>query len=93
VSDDRKSELLRTLDGKGAFEDLMAMHAHYAEISSRADQLRTKLQNATILESQLTQTKRDSADLELKLQEDHKNEEAAINNATAKVDRRYLGTL
>jgi uncharacterized protein YydD (DUF2326 family) len=86
VSDDRKSELLRTLDGKGAFEDLMAMHAQYAEISSRADQLRTKLQNATILESQLTQTKRDSADLELKLQEDHKNEEAAINNATAKVD-------
>lgn len=54
--DDRKSELLKTLDGKGAFEDLMTMHAQYAEISSRADQLRTKLQNATILESQLTKT-------------------------------------
>jgi len=87
TSDDRKSALLKTLDGKGAFEDLMAMHAQYADVSSRADQLRTKLQNATILESQLTQTKRDSADLELKLQEDHKNQEAAINNATAKVDR------
>jgi uncharacterized protein YydD (DUF2326 family) len=86
-SDDRKSALLRTLDGKGAFEDLMAMHAQYAEISSRADQLRTKLQNATIIESQLTQTKRDSADLELKLQEDHKIHETEINNATGKVDR------
>ena len=39
TSDDRKSALLKTLDGKGAFEDLMAMHAQYADVSSRADQL------------------------------------------------------
>jgi uncharacterized protein YydD (DUF2326 family) len=39
-ADDRKSEILVILDGKGAFEDLMAMHEEFAANSNRADPLK-----------------------------------------------------
>lgn len=84
--DGRKAQLLKTLDGKGAFEDLMAIHEEFAAAANRADILRGKLQNANILENSRAQTKRDSADLEIKLQEDHARNENAIKNATVKVD-------
>jgi uncharacterized protein YydD (DUF2326 family) len=86
TADAQKSEILRILDGKGAFEDLMAMHEEFATNSNRADGLRTKLQNANILENKVAQTKRDSADLEIRLQEDHKRSENTIKYATVKVD-------
>jgi uncharacterized protein YydD (DUF2326 family) len=85
-ADVQKSQILVLLDGKGAFEDLMAMHEEFATTSNRADALRTKLQNANILENKVAQTKRDSADLEIRLQEDHKRSENAIKYATVKVD-------
>jgi uncharacterized protein YydD (DUF2326 family) len=77
-ADQRKAELLTTLDGKGAFEDLMAMHEEFAAATNRAEILRTKLQNANILENKTAQTKRDSADLEIRLQQDHERNENAI---------------
>ena len=49
--------------------------------------MREKLKNASILENNVAQQRRDSADLEIKLQEDHKTNEAAIKSATVKVDR------
>ena len=85
-ADQRKAELLATLDGKGAFEDLMAMHEEFAAATNRAEILRTKLQNANILENKTAQTKRDSADLEIRLQQDHARNENAIKYATVKVD-------
>ena len=85
-ADNRKSEILRILDGRGAFEDLMAIHEEFATTTSRAETLRNKLQNANILENKVAQTKRDSADLEIKLQEDLKLHESAITYATVKVD-------
>jgi len=85
-ADARKSAILVVLDGKGAFEDLMSMHEEFAKTSNRADALRTKLQNANILENKVAQTKRDSADLEMRLQEDHRHSENAIKYATVKVD-------
>jgi len=86
MADNRKSEILLILDGRGAFEDLMAMHEEFAANSNRADTLRTKLQNANILENKVAQTKRDNADLEIRLQEDHRRSENAIKYATVKVD-------
>jgi uncharacterized protein YydD (DUF2326 family) len=85
--DGRKAELLKTLDGKGAFEDLMAIHKEFAANANRAEILRDKLRNANILENSRAQTKRDSAELEIKLQEDHAQNENAIKSATVKVDR------
>ena len=85
-ADNRKSQILRILDGRGAFEDLMAIHDEFATTTSRAETLRNKLQNANILENKVAQTKRDSADLEIKLQEDLKLHESAITYATVKVD-------
>jgi uncharacterized protein YydD (DUF2326 family) len=85
-ADQRKAELLTTLDGKGAFEDLMAIHEEFAAAMNRAEILRTKLQNANILENKTAQTKRDGADLEIRLQEDYERNENAIKYATVKVD-------
>jgi len=86
-ADERKSEILRVLDGKGAFEDLMVIHEEFATTTSRAETLRSKLQNANILENKVAQTKRDSADLEIRLQDDLKRSENAIKYATVKVDQ------
>ncbi|MBD2746117.1 DUF2326 domain-containing protein [Microvirga sp. BT688] len=86
AADEKKSGLLKILDGKGAFEDLVHMREDLAVLTSRAETLRTKLQNANILENNLAQQKRESADLELSLQEDHKRNENAIKDATVKVD-------
>jgi uncharacterized protein YydD (DUF2326 family) len=85
-ADRRKAELLTTLDGRGAFEDLMAIHEEFAATTNRGEILRTKLQNANILENKTAQTKRDSADLEIRLQQDHERNENAIKYATVKVD-------
>jgi uncharacterized protein YydD (DUF2326 family) len=84
--DQQKAGLLATLDGKGAFEDLMAIHEEFATATNRAEILRTKLQNANILENKTAQTKRDSADLEIRLQQDYQRNENAIKYATVKVD-------
>lgn len=85
-ADQRKAALLATLDGKGAFEDLMAIHEEFATATNRAEILRTKLQNANILENKTAQTKRDSAELEIRLQQDYERNENAIKYATVKVD-------
>jgi len=85
--DQRKSQLLKILDGKGAFEDLIRLHEELATFTSRAETLRMKLQNANILENNVAQQKLEAADLQLRLQEDYKKNEPAIKNATVKVDQ------
>jgi uncharacterized protein YydD (DUF2326 family) len=87
AADSESAALLRMLEGKGAFEDLKVLNADFATLQSRADVLRDKLKNASLLENQVLQGKRESAELEIRLQEDHKAEEASINAATARVDR------
>lgn len=84
--DVRKSKLLKTLDGKGAFEDLMYLHEELAKLTSRAEMLTGQLQNANIIENNTAQQKRESAELEIKLQEDHASHEGSIKSATVKVD-------
>jgi uncharacterized protein YydD (DUF2326 family) len=86
VCDGRKSKLLKTLEGKGAFEDLMHLHEELARATSHAETLASQLQNASILENNVAQQKRESADLEIRLQEDHAAHEDSIKAATVKVD-------
>lgn len=87
AKDARKSELVKLLEGKGAYDALMKLHEERAVLMSRAETLRIKLQNANILESDIANQKRESAELEAKLQADHARNEDAIKNATVKVDQ------
>jgi uncharacterized protein YydD (DUF2326 family) len=82
----RRSELLNELNGKGAFEDLMHIQDELGQASSRLETLREKLKNANVLENKKAEVKKDSAELELRLANDHAEHEDAIGAATVLVD-------
>lgn len=81
----RRSELLKTLSGKGAFEDLLRLNERWSEESSRLEALREKLKNANLLEDRQADIKRENAELEQRLGRYAANEEN-IKAATALVD-------
>jgi uncharacterized protein YydD (DUF2326 family) len=82
-----RSDILITLDGKGAFEDLIALREALGEQVSRAETLRSKLQHAGALENNQTQMKAEAAELELKLLQNYEQDEEKIKRATVLVDR------
>jgi uncharacterized protein YydD (DUF2326 family) len=84
--DEERSGILKVLEGKGAFEDLMHLREELGVHSSRAETLRSKLQHAMRLENAVAQIKLEGAGLELELQEDLKRHEDAIRKATVMVD-------
>ncbi|CAO4145463.1 hypothetical protein LPLAFNJD_LOCUS1947 [Methylorubrum aminovorans] len=84
--DAERAAILKNLEGKGAFEDLMHLREDLGLLSSRAETLRSKLQHATRLENAVTQIKLEGAALELELQEELKRQEEAIRRATVLVD-------
>ena len=85
--DDEKAAILRQLDGKGAFEDLEHIRDELAIMVSRAEVLREKMQNASVLESNQAAQRIESAELERRLQEDHARHENAIKSATVLFDQ------
>jgi uncharacterized protein YydD (DUF2326 family) len=85
--DERRAHILKTLQGKGAFEDLQRIHDELGQATSRAETLREKLKNANILEHKTTEMKKDSAELELRLQKDYEDRSEEISAATRLVDR------
>lgn len=52
-----RTSILQSLDGKGAFEDLVHLREALGEAAGRAELLRGKLQNAVNLENNKTQLK------------------------------------
>lgn len=81
-----RTDILRALDGKGAFEDLIRLNEALAEQVARSELLRSKLQHAAVLENNRTQLKAEVADLELQLQQSLVASEEAIKRATVLVD-------
>lgn len=84
--DEERSEILRTLEGKGAFEDLMRLREDLGRLTSREETLSSKLQHALMLENSVSQHKLESAALELRLQEALTTHDAAIRKAMLLVD-------
>ena len=82
----RRSLILRDLQGKGAFEDLSEIHRKLAQATNRLEILREKLINANILENKIAERKKDSAELELRLQKDYELNAPEIATATRLVD-------
>jgi len=83
---EERTAILRSLDGKGAFEDLIRLREALGEVVGRAELLRGKLQHAATLENDKTQLKAEAADLQLKLQQSHDEAEDQIKRATVLVD-------
>lgn len=81
-----RTTLLQTLDGKGAFEDLLRLREELGEQVSRVETLRSKLQHAALLENNRAEMKAEAADLELRLQKSFEEAEEAIKRATVLVD-------
>ncbi len=82
-----RAKILKALDGKGAFEDLIRLQEDLGVLSSRAETLKSKLQYAAAFENNVAQLKRETADLQIKLQDEHKRDEDRIKKATVMVDR------
>lgn len=81
-----RTSVLQSLDGKGAFEDLIRLREKLGQLVGRAETLRNKLQHAAVLESNKIQLKAEAAALELQLQRNYETSEEAIKRATVLVD-------
>lgn len=82
-----RTRILQSLDGTGAFEDLIRLREALGEIVGRVEVLKGKLQHAASLENDKTQLKAEAAELQLELQQDHDDAEDRIKRATVLVDR------
>lgn len=79
--DQERSKILRTLQGRGALDDFLAMQRDLADIEANAASLRDRFKAAEALEGESTKLDIDRADLKRKLQEDHHVRERALNEA------------
>ncbi|UAK24040.1 ABC-three component system protein [Sphingomonas nostoxanthinifaciens] len=86
IATGKRTEILRALDGKGAFEDLIRLREQFGELVSRAETLRSKLKHAAALENNKALLKVEAADLELMLRHSHEEAEDSIKRATVLVD-------
>lgn len=80
--DAERSGILKTLEGTGAFEDLIRLREELGAQAAKSETLRDKLEMAKKLESNAAEMKREHAELELSLQADHRAHEGAIAQAT-----------
>jgi uncharacterized protein YydD (DUF2326 family) len=85
--DHRRSEVLRELDGFGAFADFMDLQARLAKAEAEAASLRKRFEAATILEGSSTQLELDRVNLKRRLQEDHQARQWRIDRAIRIVGR------
>lgn len=69
--DAERSEILRTLEGRGALEDFVALQKRYADAEAEAASLRERFKAAESLESETTQLSIDRASIKRRLQADH----------------------
>ncbi len=77
--DEERSKILRTLQGRGALDDFLAMQRELADVEANAASLRERFKAAEALEGESTKLDIDRAALKRKLQEDHHVREKALN--------------
>jgi uncharacterized protein YydD (DUF2326 family) len=79
--DGERSNILRTLQGRGALDDFLAMQRDLADVEANAASLRERFKAAEALEGESTKLDIDRAELKRKLQEDHRVREKALDEA------------
>lgn len=84
--DKERSNILRTLRGRGALDDFLMMQRELADVEANAASLRERFKAAEALEGETTKLDIDRADLKRKLQEDHHVREKALDEVTLIID-------
>lgn len=79
--DEERSNILRTLQGRGALDDFLAMQRDLANVEANAASLRERFKAAEALEGESTKLDIDRAELKRKLQEDHQVRKMALDEA------------
>lgn len=79
--DRERSEILKTLQGRGALDDFLTMQHELADSEANSAALRERFKAAEALEGESTKLDIDRANLKRKLQEDHHAREVALNEA------------
>ncbi|WP_334026282.1 ABC-three component system protein [Burkholderia gladioli] len=79
--DKERGDILRLLQGRGAFDDFLAMQRELADAEASAASLRGRFKAAEALEGESTGLDIDRANLKRKLQEDHHVREKVLDEA------------
>lgn len=79
--DGERSEILRFLKGRGAFEDLTALQEQLARRAVEAAALRERFKAAEVLEGEKTELEGDRINLKRRLQDDHQARQAQLDKA------------
>ncbi|MDQ0466335.1 uncharacterized protein YydD (DUF2326 family) [Caulobacter ginsengisoli] len=80
-----RSEILRTLEGKGALEDFLTLQRQLAELEAIAASLGERFKAAELLEGESTQLKLDRTNIKLRLQADHHARKDLLDEAVVHV--------
>nr|WP_276040237.1 ABC-three component system protein [Sphingomonas sp. GM_Shp_1] len=81
VLDGERSEILRFLEGSGAFEDFTALQEQLAKLAVEASALRERFKAAEVLEGEKTELEGDRINLKRRLQDDHQARQAQLDKA------------
>jgi uncharacterized protein YydD (DUF2326 family) len=79
--DAERRDILLTLEGRGALEDFVNLQRDLATLEASAASLRERYKAAEILEGESTQLDLDRVNLKRRLQEDHQQRKAALDEA------------
>jgi uncharacterized protein YydD (DUF2326 family) len=79
--DSERSDILRTLEGRGALEDFLTLQRELAELEASAAALKERFKAAEVLEGESTQLDLDRVNLKQRLQADHQERKAALDEA------------
>jgi uncharacterized protein YydD (DUF2326 family) len=77
--DNERSIIFKTLEGHGALEDFVQLQKTLADCEATAASLRERFQAAEILEGEATQLEIDRSNLKRRLQEDHQQRRAVLD--------------
>jgi uncharacterized protein YydD (DUF2326 family) len=77
--DAERSDIFKTLRGRGALEDFLQLQKTLAEYDATAAALRERYQAAEILEGEVTQLEIDRNNLKRRLQEDHQQRRGMLD--------------
>jgi uncharacterized protein YydD (DUF2326 family) len=81
VLDSERSDIFKTLEGKGALDDFLRIQRDLAAGEASAATLRERFKSAELLEGEATQLDIDRVNLKRRLQEDHQSRKAALDAA------------
>jgi len=83
----RRSEIFTFLQGKGALEDFTLLQSRLAEAEAVTESLRQRYEAATLLEGTVTELEIDRANIKRRLQSDHAERKARIDESILVIGR------